>query len=72
MLEEEELYDFSEYPLNHPCYNLTNKKVIGKFKDELNSMPLGEFSGLRPKCYSLEFNGEVKKNVVQHSDLTEK
>ena len=30
-----------------------NKKAIGKFKDELNGIPLQEFVGLRPKLYSL-------------------
>ena len=26
-------YDFSDYPLNHPLYNTSNKKAIGYFKD---------------------------------------
>ena len=30
-----EYFDFSDYPKNHPLYDETNKKVIGKFKDEL-------------------------------------
>ena len=65
-------YDFSDYPTEHFLHNNNHKKEIGKFKDELNSIPLGEFTGLRPKCYSLEFNGEVKKNVITHTNLTEK
>ena len=32
----ENIYDFSEYPTDHPNYNIDNKKVLGKFKDELN------------------------------------
>ena len=32
-------YDFSEYPLNHPLYDTFNRKALGSFKDELNSLP---------------------------------
>ena len=28
-------YDFSDYPKDHPVHNEENKKVIGKFKDEI-------------------------------------
>lgn len=30
----------------------TNKKVLGKFKDETGGVPIKEFVGLRAKCYS--------------------
>ena len=72
MLKNKNDFDFSEYPFDHPNYSTVNKKVIGKFKDELNSLTLEEFIGLRPKCYSLLFRGEVKKNIVQHMDDAEK
>ena len=49
-----------------------NKKVLGKFKDEMFSLCLEEFIGLRPKCYSLLFNGQVKKNIVINYDQAEK
>ena len=61
-------YDFSAYPFNHPNYDKKNKKVIGKFKDELNGMVLVEFTGLRPKCYSILFIGKVKDNITVHMD----
>ena len=32
--------DFSDYNPNHPNYDLTNKKVLGKFKDEFNGKPI--------------------------------
>ena len=64
MFENSEWFDFSEYPKDHLCYNLANKKVIGLFKDELHSLPLEEFIGLRPKCYSLRFRGKVKDNEI--------
>ena len=30
----------------------TNKKVLGKFKDEMQSKPIKEFVSLNPKVYS--------------------
>ena len=43
-------YDFSEYPLDHPLYDTSNRKALGFFKDELNSVPMRECFVLRPKC----------------------
>ena len=39
-------YDFSDYPKDHHLHNTRHKKVIGKFKDELDGMTLEEFIGL--------------------------
>ena len=33
-------YDFSEYPLDHPLYDVSNRKALGFFEDELNSVPI--------------------------------
>ena len=55
MLQNKNLYDFSEYPKDHPNYDIKNKKVLGKFKDELNSKIITEFIGLKPKMYSFKF-----------------
>ena len=60
-------YDLREYPLDHPLYDSSNKKTLGYFKDELNSVPLEEFVGLRPKC-----TGKVDRNVLQHANPIEK
>ena len=56
-------YEFSDYPRDHPCHSIENKKVVGKFKDECCSRPITEFVGLRPRMYSiLEVNGDnIKK-----------
>ena len=40
---------FSGYIKDHPCFNEENKKVIGKFKDELNGVPIEELIGLKAK-----------------------
>ena len=70
-------FDTSDYPEKHPSGIKTgiNKKVIGKFKDEVNGKQITHFVGLRPKLYSfkVEDNSEtrkakgVKKNVIKNS-----
>jgi len=47
-------YDTSAYPKTHHLYCPVNAKVIGKFKDENNSISPEEFVGLRAKLYSLK------------------
>lgn len=66
------LYDFSEYPRDHPLFDATNKKVIGKFKCETNGLPIQEFCGLRSKMYAFKVNNKeskkckgVKKSTVK-------
>jgi hypothetical protein len=53
MRRHAEEYDFSDYPKDHPCYSVENKKVVGKFKDECLGHPIAEFVDLRPKMYSI-------------------
>ena len=65
-------YDFSEYPLDHPLYSVSNRKALGFFKAELNSITMQEFVGLRPKCYAFLCTGKVDKNVLQHTGPVEK
>lgn len=78
MLEMRDLFDLSEMPA---AFNdSTNKKVIGKFKDETSGCPIIEFVGLRSKMYSIQvYTGQsvvdkkrakgIKKNVVKR-DIT--
>ena len=70
MKEHAEEFDFSEYPYSHFCYDSKNKKVLGK--DELLSLTLEEFIGLRPKCYSLLFHGKVVDNIIVNLNIGEK
>ena len=51
-------FDTSDYPKDHPLYSNTNKKVLGKMKDECAGTPPSEFVGLQSKMYSLQFNGK--------------
>ena len=46
---------FSDYPINHPNYDITNKKLSMKYKDELKSKIITEFIGLKPKMYSFDY-----------------
>ena len=57
-----ENYDFSDYPKTHFLHNDSNKKVIGKFKDEANGKHIIEFAGLRAKMYA--FSTEEKTKSV--------
>ena len=73
-------FDNSDYAKDSPYFDATNKKVIGKFKDEAAGIPITEFIGLRSKMYSyVKDNGKsektakgirkyvIKKNII-HQD----
>ncbi|XP_061193783.1 uncharacterized protein LOC133202021 [Saccostrea echinata] len=68
-------FDFSDYPSDHFLYDDTNKKVLGKMKDETMSEPMTEFVGLRPKMYSLTYGptakGVSKSVIMRHSSYKE-
>jgi hypothetical protein len=65
MAEDKHLFDTSEYPKDHPLYDPTNGKVIGKFKDETNGRQIVEFVGLKPKMYAftVQKNGGMKDHL---------
>ena len=71
--KDKHLFDNSDYPKNNPFFDNSNKKVIGKFKDEAEGIPIVEFVGLRSKMYSLMKDNEkgsrtakgIKKNVIK-------
>ena len=46
-------FDFSSYPTNSPLYNIENKNVPGKFRDERPQAYIKEVVCLRAKCYSI-------------------
>ena len=49
---DKDIFDNSDYPENSPYYCNSNKKVIGKFKDEACGVPITEFVGLKSNMYS--------------------
>ena len=49
-----DLSDFSNYSKDSTFYDDTNKKVIGKMKDEYGGAFIDQFIGLKSKMYSLK------------------
>ena len=72
---DKDKFDNSDYPESSPYFNKTNKKVIGKFKDEAAGVPICEFVGLRSKMYSYIKDNEkggktakgIKKNIIKNN-----
>ena len=70
---DKDKFDNSDYPESSPYFDKTNKKVIGKFKDEAAGVPICEFVGLRSKMYSYMKDNQtggktakgIKKNVIK-------
>ena len=58
-------FDFSDYPKEHFCYSDNNKKIVGKFKDELNGKIITEFVGWRSKMYALKIYNEKEKKIAK-------
>ena len=72
---DKDMFDNSDYPENSPYYCNTNKKIIGKFKDEAFGIPITEFVSLKSKMYSCVKDNEkggktakgIKKNVINNN-----
>ena len=57
------LYDTSNYPEDHKLYRDTQKKALGKMKDECEEMVFEEAFAIRPNMYSfLEGTQEYKES----------
>ena len=67
---DKDMFDNSDYPENSPYYCNTNKKIIGKFKDEACGIPITEFVGLKSKMYSHvkdnEKGGRTAKGIIKN------
>ena len=51
--KDKKLFDFNGYSKDSVYYDSSNKKVLGKMKDEFNGIKINEFVGLKSKMYSL-------------------
>jgi len=62
MYVNKEYFDFSDMPETYK--DITNNKVLGKFKDETAGKPIKQFIGLRSKMYSIKLDdGREKKTA---------
>ena len=77
-IEADDIYsdfwkDKNRFDNSSPYFNKSNKKVIGKFKDEAAGVPVCEFIGLRSKMYSYMKDNDkggktakgIKKNIIK-------
>ena len=80
ILTNREWFDLSSYPEEHAIFEglpdeeiiklqKENKKVIGKFKDELEGDYMTTFYGIRPKCYA--YDTLNKKQASKCKGITE-
>ena len=49
-----DLFDFSNYSKDSKFFDDTDKKVIGKMKDEYGGVIIDQFIGLKSKIYSIQ------------------
>ena len=63
--EDRNIFDFSSYPEDNDNFSLENKRVPGKFKDEVSNMIILDFFGLRAKTYSILLENEDSKSAVK-------
>ena len=61
-----DLVDFSNHSKDSKFFDETNKKVIGKMKDEFGGVIVNEFVGLKSKIYSIK--KLMVKNVIQQKE----
>ena len=64
MFDNKEQFDLSDLKLEQ-FQNFENKKVVGKFKDETQGIPICEFVGLRSKMYSIKLDDDSEKKTAK-------
>ena len=66
------MFDFSNYSKDSAFYDDTNKKVIGKMKDEYGGAIIDQFIGLKSKMYSIKkINGSESSTTKGVNIATE-
>ena len=64
MFDNKDQFDLSDMKLEQ-FKDLENKKVVGKFKDETQGVPICEFIGLRSKMYSIKLDDQSEKKTAK-------
>ena len=60
------MFDFSNYSKDSKFFDETNKKVIGKMKDDFGGVIVIEFVGLNSKMYSIK--KLMVMNIIQQKE----
>ena len=63
MFQSKEYYDLSDMKLEQ-FNDSENEKVVGKFKDETQGIPICEFIGLRSKMYLIKLDDDTEKKTA--------
>ena len=64
-----DLFDFSNYSKDSKFFNESNKKVIGKMKDEFGGVIIFEFVGLKSKMYSIKNIDGKEHNTAKRVNI---
>ena len=64
MYESKKHFDLSDMKLEQ-FKDVENKKVVGKFKDETQGIPICEFIGLKSKMYSIKLEDDSGKKTAK-------
>ena len=64
-----DLFDFSNYSKDSKFFNETNKKVIGKMKDEFGGVIIIEFAGLKSKMYLIKIIDGKEHNTAKRVSI---
>ena len=64
----EDLFDFSNYSKDLKFFDETNKKVIGKMKDEFGGVIVDAFVGLKSKMFSIKKIDGKEYNTAKRSE----
>ena len=70
--QDRNLFDNSDYPKDSECVDSTNKKVIGKFKDEAAGMPIVEFIGLLCKIHMSKKTVKTRRQQKVYENVIKK
>ena len=68
--KQKHLFDFSNYPKGSKFFDETNKKVIGKMKDEVGGVIVDEFIGLKSKEYSMKKIDDKELKTAKGVNIT--